>query len=316
MTFEMPLSPMTGDAPAREPTKPARAMEIDEAVFHRDFQRRPFQFTHRLGGHPLFELSALAAFAAEHHKTRVEYNLGNIPVNIPDWRLTPQNGLSAEETVRRIEECNSWMILKRAESDGRYKAVLDQCLDEVFAWSEQHEPGMTAREAAMFVSSPGSVTAYHIDHEMNFLLQMRGTKTIYVWDPEDREVLSEQRLEEYFFNDSVHRYQPYEDRFMERAQAFVLRPGEGVHVPSCAPHWVKNGPEVSVSFSAAYSTDASRRRGSVYRTNAWLRRKGMEPAPFGKYPLLDSAKAHACRAVSKAMVAMKIEGAYDYYHDH
>jgi len=50
---------------------------------------------------------------------------------------------------------------------------------------------MCEREAAIFVTSPGSVTPYHMDKEINFLLQIRGTKTISVFSASDREVLSE-----------------------------------------------------------------------------------------------------------------------------
>ena len=42
---------------------------------------------------------------------RIEYNAGNLSVS-QDPALTPMNGLSISETLRRIEECESWMALK------------------------------------------------------------------------------------------------------------------------------------------------------------------------------------------------------------
>ena len=39
--------------------------------------------------------------------------------------------------------------------------------------------------ARIFVSSPGAVTPFHMDHEHNFILQIRGNKKLYTWDPMD-----------------------------------------------------------------------------------------------------------------------------------
>ena len=44
-------------------------------------------------------------------------------------------------------------------------------------------------EGFIFVSSPGSVTPYHIDPERNFLLQVRGNKTMHMFDGSDRSLL-------------------------------------------------------------------------------------------------------------------------------
>ena len=64
-----------------------------------------------------------------------------------------------------------------------------------------------------------------------------------------------------------------------------MGPGDGVHVPVTAPHWVKNGPEVSVSFSITFQTRASERRGIVYRVNHALRQRGLKPPPVGQVGL-------------------------------
>jgi hypothetical protein len=65
----------------------------------------------------------------------VEYNAGDIPINVTPDR-TPRNGLSAAETIRRIAQCKSWMVLKYVEHDPDYRALLHQCLTEVARHSE------------------------------------------------------------------------------------------------------------------------------------------------------------------------------------
>ena len=282
-----------------------RWLEIDAAQFRSHFNRRPFLFRHRLAGHPLFDLPRLVQLARELRTDLVEFNAGRIPVSLPDWENTPYTGLTAEDTLRRAGQVCSWMVLKRAEHSPDYQRLVERCLDEVAPLSEPLEPGMREREAAVFVSSPGSVTPYHLDHEINFLLQIRGAKTVSVLSAADREVLSERDLEAYFSGAAIHRNIPYSERLQARATVFELHEGEGVHIPTTDPHWVKNGDGVSISFSASFKTPASLRRGYVYRMNATLRRLGLDPVPWGRSPWRDRIKLQVFRALNRAQRLLK-----------
>ena len=136
---------------------------------------------------------------------------------------------------------------------------------------------MTRRQGFIFISSPGSVTPYHIDPENNFLLQIRGTKTVHMFPQNDREILSEQNLEA-FFSGTAHRNLPFEDWYNTRSERFELEPGDGLHFPVAAPHWVQNGPEVSISFSITFQTQDSTDRQSLHRLNEQLRKFGLAAA--------------------------------------
>lgn len=265
-------------------------LEFQRSRFQAEFNRKPFLFHHLLSGHPLFELPRLVKLATELPETFVEYNAGNLPVSI-EWKKTPKNGLSAEETIRRIEECSSWMVLKRVDQDPEYRELLDLCLDQIQRLSEPLDAGMYDRAAAVFVSSPNAVTPYHLDHEYNFLAQIRGLKTLHVFDPRDRTLLSEDELERYFGGGRRDRNLVFRDEYQQKAYTFTMQPGTGVHVPSCAPHWVKNGNNVSISFSIGFYTSVSRRQGNVYLVNSKLRKLGIRPTPYGRSPLRDSLKA-------------------------
>jgi hypothetical protein len=284
-----------------------RLLEIDEETFRTHFNRKPFLFRHDVAGHPLFKLSRLAELARTLPPSIVEYNAGKIPVSFPDWENTPYTGLSAEETVRRIEECGSWMVLKRAEAAPDCLQLLNEVLDEIEPLSEPLEAGMCEREGAVFVTSPGSVTPYHMDHEINFLLQMRGSKTVSVFSASDREVLSELELERHFSGPAIHRNMKFHDRYQERAMVFELKAGYGLHIPTTDPHWIKNGDQVSISFSAAFKTRASLHRGAVYRLNSQMRRVGINPAPYGRGVLRDAVKYQASRVVGRAQKLLNIQ---------
>src|SRR5215813_12392743 len=105
-------------------------LALDANEFRRHFNRQPFLIGHHLAGHALFELPRLLELAARLPEACVAYNAGNISVAEGLYR-GPRNGLSVEETIRRIEDCRSWMVLKHVEADPEYHALLDDCLDEV-----------------------------------------------------------------------------------------------------------------------------------------------------------------------------------------
>ncbi len=249
-------------------------------VFKSDFNRRPFQIKHDLVGDPAFTLERLVELAAKLPPSLVEYNAGDLPLT-QDPTKTPQTGLSIEETIRRIVDCKSWMVLKRVEQDPTYKKLLDDCLDQVAPLA----PEMRRRQGFVFISSPGSVTPYHIDHEYNFLLQIRGTKHMTIFDPA---VLSEEAIERFYRGE--HRNLIFDQSHTDKSKTFVLQPGDGVHVPVNAPHYVLNGTEASVSFSITFRTPEGDRRSAVYQVNDKLRSCGLSPRPVGKTPILDRAK--------------------------
>ena len=274
----------------------SRLLQLDPDVFRQSFPARPFLVGHRLESDRRLSLPSLSRLAQRLPEHNVEYNAGTVDVGMRD-KVTPRTGLSVEETIRRIEECSSWMVLKNVEVDSEYRDLLNECLEYVRPLSEPLDPGMESREGFIFVSSPGARTPYHCDPEHNFLLQVRGTKDIHIWDPTDRTVLSEAEIEGQFSGD--HRNLAFRPEYERTAQVFNLKPGLGLHFPVSAPHWVQNGNEVSISFSITFRTPATERRGLVYAGNAKLRKMGITPRPFGQQPTRDTVVYNAVRVARR-----------------
>ena len=279
------------------PAPPGQSLlEIDPATFQADFGRRPFLIGHRLGDHPLFALPRLVELARALPAKSVEYNAGNVAVN-QDPDRTPHTGLSAEETIRRIEDRQSWMVLKNVEQDADYAGLLYRCLEEVERLGHPYGRGISHREGFIFISSPGSVTPYHMDPELNFLLQVRGSKQVSMFDAADRTLLSEQELERFY--SGAHRNLVFKDEYQAKAAVFELTPGKGLHFPVTAPHWVKNGDAVSISFSITFMTRATERRSILYSVNHYLRGKGLSPAPVGRSRWRDGVKFNTYRVLRR-----------------
>lgn len=280
-----------------------RLLQIDPDVFQTSFDRRPFAIEHNLVTHPLFKLPSLIELSRRLPESNIRYNRGDIPAGQQIY-TAPKTDLSIEETIRQIEQCRSWMVIRFVEQDPIYRDLLDQCLDEILPLSDSITPGMFKREGFIFITSPGSVTPFHADPEHNFLLQIRGTKTASLFDVSDRTIVSEEALESYLSGEPFKG--EFKDEYQQKAFVFDLNPGEGLHFPQNWPHWVKNGDEVSISFSITFRSAKSERTGIVYSVNHALRRRGFNPTPYGKSPLRDAAKFHAFRAARRAKKLLRM----------
>jgi hypothetical protein len=193
------------------------------------------------------------------------------------------DGLGIEEVFRRIEEPGSWVALYHVETDLAYDRFLREALDTVKHLIDRQEGGVFKVNGFMFISAPPSVTPFHIDRENNFWLQIRGRKTINVWDPTDRETVSARDVEEFIVNRSLAGVKLQEEA-RARSHEFDTGPGEGVYFPSTSPHttrsdphWARPGDGISISIGIVFYTPVTRRRAYAHFVNRQLRRLGFEP---------------------------------------
>lgn len=229
----------------------------------------------------MLSLTALAQLAERMPADRVEYNRGDLPLGIRP-EDTPENGLTLGETIRTIESNGSWAVLKNVERDPAYGALLDAALEDLRPTVEAQTGPMLHREAFIFITSPGSITPFHMDPEHNILLQIRSDKTMHVFPTHDAETVPPQKAEN--FARGGHRNLVWEDRFMDRVSAVYLAPGEAVLMPVKAPHFVKNGDGVSVSFSITWRSARSVAEGELHSLNARLRARRLPLVRVGRRP--------------------------------
>jgi oxalate decarboxylase/phosphoglucose isomerase-like protein (cupin superfamily) len=249
--------------------------------------------THQLCGHPLLNIDALVELGQrlEARKlVRTHSDEAGAGSPFGDAPTLHPNRRSAAETLSGIADAHAWMSLLNVQSDPVYRRLVDEVLDAIKPMIDRYDPGMCFRGGWIFVSSPGAVTPFHIDHEHNFILQIAGHKRLYVWDPFDRDVVSE-RAQELFHDQNSREKIVWDESFRSRARIFDLEPGQGGYMPSTAPHMVENGSEPSITVSFTYYTESTRRRELLYRGNAQLRRMGFDPRPVGVSALADRSKA-------------------------
>lgn len=259
------------------------------------YPHSPGKLSHRLTEHSLLTLEALVELGRRMDPATVEYNAGDLPIGI-DPADIERTGLTVEDTIRGIEQCGSWMVLKNVETVPEYRALLEDSLSEVRQVVEPVTGEMMSLAAFIFISSPGAVTPFHFDPEHNILLQIRGSKTMMI-TPGDEDVVSPEKHEE--FHIGGHRNIPWRDEFTRAAESFDLCPGEAIHVPVKRPHWVKNGSEPSISFSITWRSRWSYEEADARGMNHMLRRAGIDPAAPAHFPRRNLGKSLAYRALRR-----------------
>lgn len=260
------------------------------------YPARPGMLGHGLTGHPLLTLEALVELGKRLPAKCVEYNAGDLPLGVDPDKVS-HTGLSVEDTIRGIEDCGSWMVLKHVDQDPAYKALLEEALGELASVIEPVSGEMLTKVGFIFVSSPGAVTPFHLDPEHNVLLQIRGSKTMMIV-PGETDVVPDEKHEAY--HAGGHRNVDWKDDYRSRGEAFELTPGDAVHVPLMWPHWVKNGPEPSISFSITWKSEWVYQEADARGMNHLLRKWGMKPASPAAFPKRNAGKANIFRAIRKA----------------
>lgn len=267
------------------------------STFESVYPLAPTQLTHGIADHPLLTLEALGALAARMRPDTLEHNAAvDLPLGISNAE-TPANGLSVHDTIARIGECGSWVLLKYIEQDPDYLALMHGVLDEIAPIVARRTGEMMRLEGFIFISSPRAVTPLHFDPEYNILLQARGSKTMTLFPTADPDIISQEFFEAYFAGGS--RNLPWRDEWEARSRAISIVPGEAIYVPILAPHWVRTHDEVSISLSLTWRSEWSFHHADACRFNRRLRRIGLRPAPPRIYPADNRAKSYGQRALAK-----------------
>jgi hypothetical protein len=283
---------------SRPPLRPSRRFEIsvdDPGSFS---TARVQAIRHSFEEHPLFQLPELAQLAKVLYTTKqCRFIMPGARQNAPfEHDAVDPGGRGIDEVFARIEEPGSWVALYNVETHPPYRALLEEIAGSMRPLVEAQEPGMFNVGGFIFVSAPPSVTPFHIDRENNFWLQIKGRKTMNVWEPTDTHVVSTVDRETFIVNASLDNVR-LKDGFRERSHEFDVGPGDGVYFPSTSPHmtrsepgWTQPGDGVSISIGIVFYTDVTRRAAHLHIFNRFLRKLGLSPRAPGERPRVDALK--------------------------
>jgi len=263
-------------------------LDIDAAELDACLGRRSFAVRHGLADHPLLSELEVEALADRLVGEWVRRERGDLPYENRGYADVGAGRPS--QTIRTIVTNNTRVSLREIQQDATYAPLIRACHEEIEPLVGRREGGVCGWSGYIFVTSPGATTPMHLDPEHSFLLQVRGTKRIFVAGLCAPNVLAAE----------VANYVDGRECDFETlragSQEFVLEPGDGVYFPSFVPHWVyTEGDTTSVSFSLPFYTRFGDRAAYVHRVNTRLRALGLSPPPPGVSAGTDRLKALALR---------------------
>ena len=267
-------------------------------AFVANYNRSSFAFQHSLHELDIFDPPALAAMS-ERLPDPAYCSTADSTV-VDGWKRVGQRGATLARTLETLLETNSLVLLKHCERDPLHGSTFRNIMDDVVEQAGSELRGdIEAGRATLVISSPRRVTPYHIDGEANFLLQVRGSKLLYAFDPTDRGILPDAELEAFYGGDmDAARYR--EEERQSGARTFALAPGIGIHLPLHTPHWAQNLSDVSVGLSLNFTLRSGGRLARLYKMNHRLRKAGLRPAPPGASAWGDRLKLAAFAGISFA----------------
>ncbi len=285
-------------APSAPATASRPVLSDKSGQFRQHYNTAPFMFQHGLAGHELFELPSLMALARRMTDHRDTYWSNGKPGLTDRWEKGRDGGLSLLDTMAGIAGNDSMVILKHTEQDPVFAPVLQGFLRTVVELAgDAMRQDVVVGEVLILLSSPNRLTPYHIDAETNYLVQVTGNKTCWVFDHTDRTLVTHQERERYFAGD--HNAAAFREGRQGEAQRFELLAGNGVHIPVFAPHWVQNHDNVSVALSVNYELRSIARMGDIHMVNRQLRRLGLQPSAPGQPGWRDGLKLALAGGVTR-----------------
>lgn len=260
--------------------------------------RSPFLFQHPLAQSPLFDIAQLARLAEAAIQQRDDQDpyLGIEERQLSKGERTQR----MLDSIAHLSEGTHWLKISAVNTlDSDYEDLLQAFLGQVEAvtgWPIRAK--MTWAGLDVFMNSPRLQVPYHFDHDSNFLMQIRGEKDVFLFDPNDRSVLTEAEIEDYYRGNKLAGR--YHAGLNDAGQCFHLTPGLGVHHPPLAPHLIRNGGEVSVSAAFYFILPGQEKIARIYQSNHFLRKLGLHPRSPGQSRLSDWAKDKVMESVSNS----------------
>lgn len=277
---------------------------FDSSVDGRELDREPFKFHHQLMGHPALELENLAKVIPSLPDEYVKYSKG-LMRNGDDFEncnIHHRSQIPLAETIESMRTSDSYVMVRSPQIHESFQPVfrdlsgdVEHLLRQMFGRRDQL---LIKPQLYLFIASPGSHTPFHIDRNSTMLLQFRGSKQVVLFPQWEPQVVSDEAREAYAAYDNTKL--PWSDSRDAFGQRFDFKPGEGLHIPFIAGHYVQNGTEdVSISMSIIFNTPESQAQLDALQLNHKVRGMGWAPSPVGRHPGRDQLKSFLWRARRK-----------------
>lgn len=270
--------------------------EADYAAFGRQTQL----FSHEYHQLPLFETSELIALLDDYPRKNLQaFTMGTDATLRDEWQCVDiARESTGEDLWRAVEKGRLWLNIISLQTVSQEYSELVKGMYAHLSDRAPHLGNLTASYTTMLISSPGAQVYYHMDESPNMLWHMRGQKRLWVYPAMDLDLVPQDFLEE-IYTGEISEFLPYQSRFDQRAEEFLLAPGKVVSWPHNAPHRIQNL-DMNVSLTTSFCAPFQQRRALVQRANRYiLRNLGIKHRSMKEEGISATAKQLSYRVINK-----------------
>ena len=272
-------------------------------------------FTHSLVDHPLLQMDEIRKLVKRTPKHQISFSAGKKPesADIGSSHIHHKSEHTIEYAIDNMENADAFLFIDSPEKDPKFNQLFQDIKFDLDAFCQKSGYHLWEARLFLFVSSPGAITPYHLDHQHTLLAQIKGTKTLNLWPAFNYDLTPPHELE--VFCSRITRKFQMRDKLEHLRKPYKMVPGEGVYLPFLAPHSVQNNDDVSISLSMIFNTFESQKIWNSFRINHILRnRLNLSPTLPGLKPWLDELKHQSIRTIdrlerhSKFQITPKMDG--------
>ena len=287
-------------------TSAGTCLNFDKAELEKNYNREAFSFSHDLSDEPLLQFDELFKLCRHLPEDNIKFRRGKVPVDINfDTSLAQNNwGLTLDSVIGHFDENQSYIAIYNPESDPEYKVLIERILAEIAQNILNVDSPITWYSTYIFMSTGESVTPYHMDREMNFLLQIQGEKYAKLWSRYDDRVMKSSERDT-LLTDMGRKRPAYRPELENLSKNFELKPGIGLHHPFIAPHLISTRSARSITLAITYRTELSDIWSDAHNLNFHLRKLGVDPDPIGIARNKDKTKAVLMRLARMLLKPIK-----------
>ena len=130
-----------------------RLLDLGDAFARAYRDAEPIAVAHHLAGHALLERDAIADLADWLPRDSVICDTADQPLLVPKGGPPRGSEPRPGDVIRHLETRRAWLTLLSIDQNPAYRALMDDCLDQVATVVERRQGDMRRRVAFLFVSS-------------------------------------------------------------------------------------------------------------------------------------------------------------------
>lgn len=261
-----------------------------------DLDFNSFEFSHNLSTHSSFEIENIKKLITDlpRYKVVISSDNAELKTDFESILVNNKGDMDLDGVFSNLKNSQSYIALSGFENHELFKKIHDDIVHDIKKMLKKSKRNdfVTGATFWMFIASPKIVTPFHFDRFSNFILQIKGEKTLAVFPHFRDDLIPQVECEKYSDGEKVKTL--WKEEIDSEAKKYHFKASQAVHIPYTSGHYVQNGQEdISITLSIFFHTKQTLRWSRAHRFNNRIRKLGLKPNLIRPGSVTSFAKAMA-----------------------